>query len=152
MGAASFRSINTGDTAADAYDQAVAEAQYEYGHGGYTGTIAEKDGFILVPLPAGVDAEAVVSALALAQFADSDYATDQEEAAVATAFLAQHFGHAKSERARLLNAEKMQDTYLDKWGPALCFKLTQTEAAQHNILINMIPHKNVYMFAGYASE
>lgn len=152
MGAASFRSINAGDTAADAFDQAVAEALHEYGHGGYTGTIAEKDGFILVPLPAGVEAEAVVSALALAQFADSDYATDQEEAAVATAFLAQHFGHAKSQRARLLNAQKMQDAYLNKWGPALCFKLRPPEIVQWGKYNTLPHHQDVYMFAGTASE
>ncbi len=38
-------------TAAEAYHTAVAEAQYDYGHAGYTGTIAEKNGFLLIPNP-----------------------------------------------------------------------------------------------------
>jgi len=31
-----------GKTAQEAFDAAVAQARHEYGHGGYTGTIAEK--------------------------------------------------------------------------------------------------------------
>jgi hypothetical protein len=45
MGATTFGCKATGKTAREAFSNAIEEAQYEYGHGGYTGTIAEKDSF-----------------------------------------------------------------------------------------------------------
>ena len=33
---------------AEVFDDCVSDAAYDYGHAGYTGTIAEKSGFILV--------------------------------------------------------------------------------------------------------
>ena len=47
MGATTFAVIAKGKTIREAFDSAVAEARYEYGHGGYTGTIAEKSGYTL---------------------------------------------------------------------------------------------------------
>lgn len=43
MGASGFMTISPGKTAQEAFSSAVKEAKYESGHGGYTGTIAEKD-------------------------------------------------------------------------------------------------------------
>jgi hypothetical protein len=57
MGAQVFFSKASGKTAAEAFASARAEAQYMSGHGGYTGTIAEKDRFVTIEVPAGVDAE-----------------------------------------------------------------------------------------------
>ena len=54
MGAETFTHRIKGKNAKDAFRQAVAEAQYDYGHRGYTGTIAEKDSFVMIPLPEGV--------------------------------------------------------------------------------------------------
>lgn len=50
MGACSFsnRVPKYGRTAAEAFRDTVADARYEYGHGGYTGTIAEKSGFRMI--------------------------------------------------------------------------------------------------------
>lgn len=48
MGAAEFSCSAKGKTAEEAFDNAVSDAQYESGHGGYTGTIADKDEFTLV--------------------------------------------------------------------------------------------------------
>lgn len=52
MGATNFEVIATGKTAREAFLSAVDEARYWNGHGGYTGTIAEKPGFteFVVPL------------------------------------------------------------------------------------------------------
>lgn len=144
MGAANFRTINTGDTAADAFNQAVAEAQNEYGCEGYTGTIAEKDGFVLVPLPLNVEAELVVGALDLSQFDDSYYQTDQEEAATAKALLNEYFGDS--------DAKRLIELYLNKWGPALCFKLRPSEIVQWGQYNTLPTHQDVFLFAGYASE
>lgn len=53
MGAESFFVKQKGiyRNANEAFLEAVEEAQYEYGHGGYTGTIAEKQSFKMVDVP-----------------------------------------------------------------------------------------------------
>ena len=54
MGATDFHDSARGKTAKDAFRAAREEAAWESGHGGYTGTVAEKHGFIMVagePLP-----------------------------------------------------------------------------------------------------
>jgi len=45
MGASVFFGSGTGKTAKEAFNTIVEDAMYEFGHGGYTGTIAEKDSF-----------------------------------------------------------------------------------------------------------
>lgn len=54
MGAEQFDSYGEGREAQGAFDAAVADACYNYGHAGYTGTIAEKTEFTLItktPMP-----------------------------------------------------------------------------------------------------
>ena len=50
MGATVFSCSAKGKDANEAFSVACSEALYEYGHGGYTGSIAEKSSFRLVPL------------------------------------------------------------------------------------------------------
>lgn len=55
MGAQTFFTEQDGTDAAAAFTAAVDHARYEYGHRGYTGTIAEKREYIVIlsdPLPA----------------------------------------------------------------------------------------------------
>lgn len=49
MGAETFFQLSKGKTAAAAFKAAVEQAQYDYGHSGYTGTVAEKDSFVKIP-------------------------------------------------------------------------------------------------------
>lgn len=49
MGACDFSVTVKGPNAKAAFAAACKEARYECGHGGYTGTIAEKDSFVLIP-------------------------------------------------------------------------------------------------------
>jgi len=51
MGAEQFWTKAKGKTAQVAFQDAVEKAQYEHGHAGYTGTIAEKLSFEEFPLP-----------------------------------------------------------------------------------------------------
>lgn len=53
MGACEFFTTATGKGAQDAFQNAVRDAQYECGHGGYTGTIAEKGSFVIINVPEG---------------------------------------------------------------------------------------------------
>ena len=47
MGATTFYELSRGETPQEAFSAAKQEAQYMYGHGGYTGTIAEKHNFTM---------------------------------------------------------------------------------------------------------
>jgi len=60
MGAYNFEQRNKGRTAEVAFGNAQADARDEYGHGGYSGTIAEKDSFTMIPLPKEVKSEAAI--------------------------------------------------------------------------------------------
>lgn len=55
MGAVEFFCEAEGASAKDAFHQAVEEAQWENGHEGYSGTIAEKNTFKLVHVAEGAD-------------------------------------------------------------------------------------------------
>ena len=53
MGANSFETTAFGKTANDAFATAKEQAYYDHGHSGYSGSIAEKDSFIVITLPEG---------------------------------------------------------------------------------------------------
>ena len=55
MGASEFSIGVKANTAKEAFAIATLEARHDFGHAGYTGTIAEKDGWILIPVPEGKD-------------------------------------------------------------------------------------------------
>ena len=55
MGGCDFARFAEGENAQQAFDIAVKDALYFYGHGGYTGTIAEKHDFVMIPVPEGFD-------------------------------------------------------------------------------------------------
>lgn len=52
MGASDFFDTAEGKTPEEAFWRAVEQAQYMEGHGGYTGTIAEKGEFVMIDVPA----------------------------------------------------------------------------------------------------
>jgi len=54
-GGMDFMTVGTGKSAQEAFNNATSDARHEHGHGGYTGTIAEKPGFVLITPPKGVD-------------------------------------------------------------------------------------------------
>lgn len=53
MGGCTFTTKAKGKNAHAAFSDACYEARHQHGHGGYTGTIAEKHRFTMIPLPAG---------------------------------------------------------------------------------------------------
>lgn len=48
MGATTFETLARGKDAREAFTSACQAARHEYGHGGYTGTIAEKHSYVMV--------------------------------------------------------------------------------------------------------
>ena len=103
MGATTFVTTAKGTTADDAFRAATEDARYEYGHGGYTGTIAEKSEYRLFTLPEGMTPRQVI------RLALSGAPTPEELA-----------GHRE-----LL--EQIAETADDKWGPAACLKTGEEE-------------------------
>ncbi len=55
MGAESFMNDAKGENVTEAFRDAVEDEAYESGHGGYSGTLAEKHEFVLIDLPVGQD-------------------------------------------------------------------------------------------------
>ena len=94
MGADSFINQAKGSSAEDAFHKAKAQAEYDYGHAGYTGTIAEKSEFVLFTPPEGV-----VSQKEIVAWAESAQNHDTN------------------------GDDKLDEVANDKWGPAAAVKL-----------------------------
>jgi hypothetical protein len=56
MGGTTFETQGWGRNALQAFTKLTEEAGYEHGFGGYSGTIAEKESFVEIPVPEGMDA------------------------------------------------------------------------------------------------
>ena len=94
MGADNFFTRGRGKTAKEAFRRAVDDAAWENGHGGYTGTIAEKHDFRMVSVPGGVDP---------VKHAEELMAYEKVP-------------------GQIWLEEKHKGFWHDKWGPAACVK------------------------------
>jgi len=121
MGADQFWTSGWGANASAAFQEAVNDAKYESGHGGYTGTIAEKDSFLLFDPPEGVDYNT---------FAEWIEAYPYDEVKI------------PAEHQALVS--KAAEVYDDKWGPAVCVPTQETYERDGNIFRRFI-------FLGWAS-
>lgn len=109
MGAQTFRVTMTGHTTGQsAWVAAVDEARWEYGHGGYTGTIAEKDTVSAFQIPASWRDDWSV---ARQQIDEVERALLDSRPGSISEFLIELFGRK--------DAERMFSDYDDKWGPAV---------------------------------
>lgn len=138
MGATTFRITYQGTSMRDAFERAREQAQYEYGHGGYTGTIAEKPGFVEFNVPPGFTAETFV------RWVEQ---TDVETFVVPSDV-------PKAYEATVLRAAKLYD---DKWGKCVGVELTYGEALElrRKHAASGMPAGDLarfYIFAGWASE
>lgn len=149
MGACDFETRSWGKTAQEAFRKAVGDAQYEHGHGGYTGTIAEKDDFKdLTDIYKASDIwrlfkERIDKEKAKARLKDLDEWDRKRHLDIA-----EHLGHeywrfrAAKKGAAIDKAWAMARALMalgfadDKWGPAMCLRVKRGE----------------YLFFGYASS
>ncbi len=104
MGATEFATKGKGKTATEAFRAAVEEARYWFGHGGYTGTIAEKTGFRVFSVPEGTTLEGFL--LLISNLGELDSALD-----------------ARARRT----IEEARRVYDDKWGPAVAIQVGPDE-------------------------
>jgi hypothetical protein len=146
MGAYSFSATAFGKTPRDAFSAAVERAQHEHGHGGYTGTIAEKHSFVQMDLPKGVTLAKFLMLLDEAEqygYLEWEREQLQEHARRGVGARkkwggktlkqaqaqfereqrkADRFWNRLSKTPGLTEAvKKAERLYHDKWGPALCF-------------------------------
>jgi hypothetical protein len=108
MGAELFETKESGSTVAEAYSAAVERALWDHGHAGYTGTIAEKDGYRVFTVPASFTAEDFAELIHRAEY---DVASRDE--------LVDLLGLAESDR--------VMNYHGDKWGPAVALKVANGE-------------------------
>jgi hypothetical protein len=101
MGADNFYVVRSGKSARDAFHAAVEEAAYEYGHGGYTGTIAEKYEFVTFPIPEGVEPREAANRATIGQADKDGWLIPDPDPTI----------------------QKIAEVAQDKWGPAACFDL-----------------------------
>jgi hypothetical protein len=134
MGAVNFYCEAEGKTLSEAFRSAVDEAYYEYGHRGYTGTIAEKSGVTLIDIPLNAlpdtgnergIGERVASAFAYFIEDDSLSAPAEYEWAV----LAKADAIALRDAIGAREFERMAEIWDEKWGNALAFRLAENKFA-----------------------
>ena len=119
MGASQFYRTSYGKEAGDAFKNASQTAEYEKGdEEGYSGDLNSKDSFVLEQPPAGVDLSLWLNAL---------------------------LDHRLTEplRAHCREFERQYDIYDNKFGPALCFEVTETAGKSKN---------KQYLFLGWAPD
>jgi hypothetical protein len=95
MGASSFYKKVKGTDARNTFKELREDAQYESGHGGYSGTIAEKHSYTMSKKPTDIDVDIWWD---LVDEFDEDDKTQP------------YYRELKHD----------SDIYQDKWGPALC--------------------------------
>jgi len=93
-------------TVSAAFLHAVEQAQWEHGHGGYTGTIAEKHGYVEFTIPEGLSAQDVTKLIR--EYEENQWAADEAKVPVVI--------------PPGLDLARMFAVYDDKWGPAVAFK------------------------------
>ena len=134
MGANTFLDTAVGTSAREAFDRLTDQARYEYGHGGYTGTIAEKHGFREFTLPEVPG----LSPSSLVEFClNGIYDEDGNDAAWTP-----HTGSRLVDGKWVPNPtvtippihrdtlRRISEAVDDKWGDAGCVEITHTPEGQ----------------------
>lgn len=140
MGATNFYCEANGETISDAFRQAVDNACWQYGHQGYTGSIAEKMGFTEFRIPLDCLPEIVDESVRHWSFAmrvdgamcflSDCYGDSDIEEALAREETSEWSRQAQVDALALRKAlgnnefRRMVDTWGDKWGHAVAFRIT----------------------------
>ena len=104
MGATNYVTVARGKNAKEAFESAHEQAQWEHGHGGYTGTIAEKGSFVLFQRPKGVRQATVKKVVYGMTWGDKEITKLEKK-------------YPK------FPIRQMAQVWDDKWGPSACMEL-----------------------------
>ena len=140
MGATEFAIDNTGKTVGEAYDTQVDSDHWEHGHSGYTGTLAEKDGFVLIKRPTRITAGRLMDTIIDAEqwmfWLDTDekyrhvYTKPPAKCRKAWDRLCGWFPYVHPLFHPMVygyGADRICQLYGDKWGPALAVEQSPAE-------------------------
>jgi len=123
MGSSIFVTVQEGASAQQAFHDAVERAQYDHGHGGYTGTIAEKDSFVVLTPPSGIPPNLLMKyAYVCCNILGEtwDWAADQQEPYDAKKRWLD-YDYVELTEPQWQAALDIGRKVDDKWGPAGCF-------------------------------
>lgn len=171
MGATTFQTYGFGKDLQDAFRQAREDAAWEYGHGGYTGTIAEKPSAVLFALPPRVKPQKYIEWIDMLTEGDTSYIKEElarlkrtrakpgqgEAMRKRRAELAKEIKRAERELAKipaqfLPDVRRAAGVYEDKWGSAVAFEINGTDGRRlkerHGLKGT---RKRVFLFCGWAS-
>lgn len=135
MGATTFTCHAAGKTVDEAFKSAVADAHYWHGHDGYSGTIAEKSGWMAIKNPVARPTLEVAETLMAAEWDES-----------ARRLIESWYGPVA--------ARDLINDVRDKWGNALAIELSKDEA---DAIIPRTPtgrrkaNYKAWLFFGWAS-
>jgi len=152
MGATEFFIDNFGKTVNEAYRKQVDHDFYEHGHGGYTGTLAEKDGFILITRPPRIRADRLKDLIIDAE--QWMYWMDTDEKYRGQVYTEPKAKCRKAwyqliEKYPAGGARNICKTYGEKWGPALA---VEQSPAEKKARWNDLPRgSKTFLFFGMAS-
>jgi hypothetical protein len=123
MGAVGFTARGKGSTLESAFRQAYESAAWEYGHGGYTGTIAEKTDAVEFPLPQGVNAEDFAHAV----FDAAPYWTIDHDKGTLVEVDGKTPEYVTNNSYPLATWRRVVKIADDKWGPAAAVRVGPDE-------------------------
>lgn len=164
MGATTFSQYALGKTVAEAFASAKYEAQYMHGHGGYSGTLAEKGSYVAFQMPARCstrklldliyeieDFQSVAYMRSSLQYARGKTELRKREAEIRKEERRQAaFWRKHAAIAPLLKA--IEPVYDDKWGPAVALEVNGTQAKEIKKSMGRAgTHDKVFLFCGWAS-
>lgn len=165
MGAYEFTAYGFGKTADAAFDQCVQDAQWEHGHGGYTGTIAEKGSFRMLPTPktrlplddlayCAINNQEAVSVFRPFKEGDdpklvSGGRWDRKKGA-----MVQYIAERKQLPPKIREwVQRAHRVVSDKWGPAGCIEITGKAAKEYRERRGLKGKRGkVFLFFGLASS
>jgi hypothetical protein len=140
MGATEFAIDNIGKTVGEAYNKQVDSDHYEHGHSGYTGTLAEKDGYVLINRPPRIRADRLMKFIIDAEqwmfWLETDekyrhaYAKPPANCSKAWDRLCEWFPYVHPMFHPMVygyGADRICKLYGEKWGPALAVELSPAE-------------------------
>ena len=156
MGATEFAIDNVGKTVGDAYNKQVHSDHYNIGHSGYTGTLAEKDGYVLIDRPPRIRAVRLMDIIIDAErwmfWLDTDekyrHAYQQPPAKCRKAWERLNLLCTPGQRD-VVGSRDLCQLYGEKWGPALAVELSPAEKKER---WNGLPRgSKAFLFFGMAS-
>ena len=134
MGACDFYDVAEGKDAEEAFLRAKDNAAWEHGHGGYTGTIAEKPWFVEFTVPQGLSAVEFEAAVMRLDFDEPFEASDQNQEATDL------YRKVLAIPGAIDVVKKAHALADDKWADAVCVQDTGAVGTK------------VYRFFGWASS